>query len=141
MHLMLVNDDGIHAPGIRALCAAAAAAGHRVSLCAPSREQSGASHSMSFWSQLRPEKVDVPGAEAAYAVDATPATCARFGLYLICLLYTSAREGIEMPETTISTAFSAGSSEESGGAESGIRIAQMAEAAPNGHFQRPLRCV
>ena len=83
MHLMLVNDDGIHAPGIRALCAAAAAAGHRVSLCAPSREQSGASHSMSFWSQLRPEKVDVPGAEAAYAVDATPATCARFGLYLI----------------------------------------------------------
>ena len=41
-----------------------------------------------------------------------------------------------MPETAISTAFSAGSSEESG--ESGIRIAQMAEAAPNGRFQHPL---
>ena len=83
MHLMLVNDDGVRAPGLRALCAAAAAAGHRVSVCAPSGEQSGASHSMSFRRRLRPERADVPGAEAAYAVDATPATCARFGLFLI----------------------------------------------------------
>ena len=41
-----------------------------------------------------------------------------------------------MPETATSAAFSAGSSEESG--ESGIRIAQMAEAAPNVRFRHPL---
>ena len=43
MHIMLVNDDGIHAPGIRALCDAAVAAGHRVSVCAPDCERSAAS--------------------------------------------------------------------------------------------------
>lgn len=83
MHLMLVNDDGIHAPGIRALCDAAVAAGHRVSVCAPDRERSGASHSLTFGRPLKAKKVDFPGAEIAYAADGTPTDCARLGLYLI----------------------------------------------------------
>lgn len=83
MHLMLVNDDGIHAPGIRALCDAALAEGHKVSVCAPDRERSAASHAISLTACLKAEKVDFPGAEAAYAVNGTPADCARLGLYLI----------------------------------------------------------
>jgi len=83
MHLMLVNDDGIHAPGIRALCDAAAAAGHRVSICAPDCERSAASHAISLGRPMRARKVDYPNAEIAYAVDGTPADCARLGLYLI----------------------------------------------------------
>lgn len=82
MHLMLVNDDGYAAPGLRALATALAAAGHRVSVCAPEREQSGASHAMTFRLSLRPRPVEVAGAEAAVAVDASPATCARLGLFL-----------------------------------------------------------
>lgn len=83
MHLMLVNDDGIHAPGLRALCDAATAAGHRVSICAPDCERSAASHSITLRRGLRARKVDYPGAETAYAADGTPADCAGLGLYLI----------------------------------------------------------
>ena len=83
MHLMLVNDDGIHAPGIRALCDAAVAAGHKVSICAPDRERSAASHSITLGRNLTARKIDYPGAETAYAAGGTPADCARLGLYLI----------------------------------------------------------
>ncbi|MGN0801618.1 MAG: 5'/3'-nucleotidase SurE [Candidatus Faecivicinus sp.] len=83
MHLMLVNDDGIHAPGIRALCDAALAAGHRVSVCAPDCERSAASHAITIRGGLRAERIDFPGAETAYAASGTPADCARLGLYLI----------------------------------------------------------
>jgi len=83
MHLLLVNDDGIHAPGIRALCDAAIAAGHRVSLCAPDRERSAASHAITLGAPLTARKIDYPGAEVAYAAGGTPADCARLGLYLI----------------------------------------------------------
>lgn len=83
MHLMLVNDDGLHAPGIRALCDAVLAAGHRVSLCAPDRERSAASHSITLDAPLKVKKIDYPGAEVAYAASGTPADCARLGLYLI----------------------------------------------------------
>lgn len=83
MHIMLVNDDGIYAPGIRAMCDAAIAAGHEVSVCAPDRERSAASHAITLRDALRAEKVDVPGAKVAYAVNGLPADCARLGLYLI----------------------------------------------------------
>lgn len=83
MHLMLVNDDGIHAPGIRALCDAATAAGHRVSISAPDRERSAASHAISLADSLKAERIDYPGAETAFVVNGTPADCARLGLFLI----------------------------------------------------------
>ena len=83
MHIMLVNDDGIHAPGIRVLADAAIAAGHRVSVCAPAEERSAASHSITLRGGLKPERVEFYGAEIAYAVDGTPADCARLGLFLI----------------------------------------------------------
>lgn len=83
MHLMLVNDDGIHALGLRALCDAAVAEGHRVSICAPDCERSAASHSITLRRGLRAKKVDYPGAQIAYAADGTPADCASLGLYLI----------------------------------------------------------
>lgn len=83
MHLMLVNDDGIHAPGIRALCDAAVAAGHKVSICAPDRERSAASHAITLGAAMTARKIDYPGADVAYAASGTPADCARLGLYLI----------------------------------------------------------
>lgn len=83
MHILLVNDDGIHAKGIRTLCAMAADAGYRVSVCAPDQERSGASHSFTLGGPLYAKKTDVPGAEVAYSINGTPADCARMGLYLI----------------------------------------------------------
>ena len=82
MNLLLVNDDGVFAPGIRALSLAGRAAGHRVLVCAPDRERSAASHSATLNRPLRAREVEVPGAEIAWAVDGTPADCAHLGLWL-----------------------------------------------------------
>ena len=44
MNILLTNDDGLFAQGIRALAATFADAGHRVWVCAPDRERSASSH-------------------------------------------------------------------------------------------------
>ena len=82
MHIMLTNDDGIFAPGLRELSRAAEAAGHRVTIFAPDSQRSAASHSISLTRPLRAERVPYDGV-AAYAVNGTPADCAKLGLYLM----------------------------------------------------------
>lgn len=79
MHILLVNDDGINAPGLRAL-AAALGEGHRVTVCAPMEERSAVGHGLTVRVPLFAEKREVPGAGAAYAVSGTPADCARLGV-------------------------------------------------------------
>jgi 5'/3'-nucleotidase len=68
--ILLTNDDGVHAPGIRALAAALKPLGD-VQVVAPDREVSACSQSLTL---TRPLRVDVvePG---FYAVDGTPADC------------------------------------------------------------------
>lgn len=71
LEILLTNDDGFDSAGIRALAAALAAAGHRVTLAAPARNASGSS--MGFtWGEVpvRQVTVDPP----VFAVDATPAS-------------------------------------------------------------------
>lgn len=82
MRILLTNDDGILAPGLRALAEAFSGAGHTVYVCAPSRERSGASHSSMIALPLRAKPMDVPGAAMAWAVDSTPSDCASLGLFL-----------------------------------------------------------
>ena len=82
MHILLVNDDGIDAGGMRALGAAALEAGHRISVCAPDRERSAASHSITLTRPLHARSVAFEGAENAWTVDGKPADCAALGLYL-----------------------------------------------------------
>ena len=82
MRILLTNDDGVFAPGIRALAEAFSAAGHGVYVCAPDRERSAASHSVTIGSALHAREVDVPGATRAWAVDGTPSDCASLGLFL-----------------------------------------------------------
>lgn len=83
MHFLLTNDDGVRAPGLRALARACAAAGHRISVCAPDRERSAASHSATLAKPLRADPVAFPGAIRAWAVDGTPVDCAQLGLFLL----------------------------------------------------------
>lgn len=82
MHILIANDDGIFAPGIRALSKAAARAGHRVSVFAPDSQRSAASHSISIDRRLRATRVDYDGLDA-WSVNGTPADCVRLGLYLL----------------------------------------------------------
>lgn len=82
MHIMLTNDDGIFAPGLRELSKAAVAAGHRVTIFAPDSQRSAASHAISLTKPLKVERVPYDGI-AAYSVNGTPADCAKLGLFLL----------------------------------------------------------
>lgn len=82
MHILIANDDGIFADGIRALAKAATAAGHRVTIFAPDTQRSCASHALTLKPALHATPVEYEGGLTAYAVDGTPADCVRLGLYL-----------------------------------------------------------
>ncbi len=76
MHLLLCNDDGVNARGIRTLARNLADAGHRVTIVAPSEERSGQSHAMTFFRPVMVQKLS----EGVYAVHGTPADCAAIAL-------------------------------------------------------------
>ena len=52
MHILLTNDDGIHAPGLWSLYRALAAK-HTVTVVAPDRERSAVGHAMTLQQPLR----------------------------------------------------------------------------------------
>jgi 5'-nucleotidase len=82
MHIFLVNDDGIHAPGIRALTEACARRGHEVTVCAPHTERSASSHRITLAEPIYAREVDfnLPNVRA-WSISGTPADCVRLGLY------------------------------------------------------------
>ena len=82
MNILLTNDDGIFAPGLRALAGTFSEAGHRVFVCAPDQERSAASHSATFGRPLQAREVPFDRAERAWATDGTPSDCAALGLFL-----------------------------------------------------------
>ncbi len=77
VRVLLSNDDGVHAAGLRTL--AAAFEGDEVWVVAPDREQSASSHSISLHRPLRMTEV----APRWYAVDGTPTDAAYMGLNLV----------------------------------------------------------
>jgi 5'-nucleotidase len=76
MRILIVNDDGIKAEGLRALVTWARRLGE-VSVFAPAVEQSGKSISLELHNSFKAHKVDYEGAVEAYAVESTPADCVR----------------------------------------------------------------
>jgi len=73
--ILVTNDDGVHAPGIRALAAGLDGAGE-IWLVAPDREASASSQSLTLKHPLRAEKVEARG----FAVDGTPADCVNLAI-------------------------------------------------------------
>jgi 5'-nucleotidase len=76
MHIMVTNDDGIHAPGILALSQALRELGE-VTVVAPDRERSAAGHSLTLHSPLRVFELR----DGFYAVDGTPTDCVNMGIH------------------------------------------------------------
>lgn len=74
MRILLSNDDGVHASGLRAL--AAAFPGDDVWVVAPDREQSASSHSISLHRPLRLHEVG----PRRFSVDGTPTDAVYMGL-------------------------------------------------------------
>jgi 5'-nucleotidase len=82
MKLLVGNDDGMFAPGIRALADTLAAAGHQVSVVCPDRERSATGHGLTIHKPLRAEQIEGvfhPAVEA-WACSGTPADCIKLAL-------------------------------------------------------------
>jgi 5'-nucleotidase len=75
LHILISNDDGVLAHGIGVLADVCRSVG-RVTVVAPDREQSGASHSLTLQRPLRP----VSRGDAVYQVDGTPTDCVLLAL-------------------------------------------------------------
>lgn len=69
--ILVTNDDGINAPGLKVLEKVARALSHDVWVVAPEMEQSGAGHSLTLRRPLQVRKI----AERRFAVDGTPTDC------------------------------------------------------------------
>ena len=76
MDILVTNDDGVQAAGIRALAEALAPLGS-VSIIAPDREQSAMSHALTLHRPLRVQKI----AEGILSVDGTPTDAVLLGVH------------------------------------------------------------
>jgi 5'-nucleotidase len=71
MRILISNDDGIHAPGLKILEEIASTLSKDVWVVAPESEQSGASHSLTLTLPLRVRKIKAK----RFAVTGTPTDC------------------------------------------------------------------
>ncbi|MDE2148881.1 MAG: 5'/3'-nucleotidase SurE [Gammaproteobacteria bacterium] len=75
MRILLSNDDGCMAPGLRCLARCLSAA-HELTVVAPDRNRSGASNSLTLLNPLRVQRHD----DGVYGVDGTPTDCVHLAL-------------------------------------------------------------
>ncbi len=75
MNILLVNDDGVHAPGIRELYHALKS-NHNVIILAPITERSATGHTITLDNPLRLTKIE----ESIYALSGYPADCSLMGI-------------------------------------------------------------
>ena len=71
MRILVTNDDGIHAPGLKALEKIAKSLSDDVWVVAPDTEQSGASHSLTLTLPIRVRQIN----RRKFAVRGTPTDC------------------------------------------------------------------
>jgi 5'-nucleotidase len=80
MRILVSNDDGIFAPGIKVL-AETLATEHEVYVIAPDRERSANGHALTLHKPLRAEEMDLfKGVKAAWQVNGTPSDCVKLGV-------------------------------------------------------------
>ncbi len=79
MNILLTNDDGIYAVGLRALYTAFVEAGHTVYAVAPLTEQSAVSNSLTVFNALRTKEI-VDCEFSGLGVHGTPADCVKLAL-------------------------------------------------------------
>lgn len=75
MHILISNDDGYQAPGIRVLTEALAAVA-RITVVAPDRDRSGASNSLTLDQPIRAQQLD----NGVTRVEGTPTDCVHLAI-------------------------------------------------------------
>ncbi|WP_261997359.1 5'/3'-nucleotidase SurE [Stenotrophomonas sp. Ste96] len=76
MRILVSNDDGVDAPGIKMLATVLRDAGHEVTVVAPDRDRSGASNSLTLDLPIRMKRVD----HYTCSVAGTPTDCVHLAL-------------------------------------------------------------
>ena len=76
MRILVSNDDGVDAPGIRILAEGLRGAGHEVWVVAPDRDRSGASNSLTLDLPIRTKQLD----PHTIRVNGTPTDCVHLAL-------------------------------------------------------------
>lgn len=100
MRILVTNDDGIHAPGLKVLEAVARGLSKDVWIVAPEHEQSGASHSLTLTQPLRLRQIN----SRKFAVRGTPTDCVMMAVHEImkdkrpALLLSGVNRGSNMGE-------------------------------------------
>lgn len=80
MFILVTNDDGIEAPGIKCLAVSLKEIGDVV-VVAPERERSAVGHAITMHKPLRAVTVDYYGTDVrAWAVNGTPSDCVKLGV-------------------------------------------------------------
>lgn len=80
--LLLVNDDGIKADGMRALVEALRGKAEMY-IFAPDSQKSATSHSITIGGKLTYSEVSYDGVEKAFSIDGTPGDCVKMGLKVL----------------------------------------------------------
>ncbi|PZT40172.1 5'/3'-nucleotidase SurE, partial [Stenotrophomonas maltophilia] len=76
MRILVSNDDGVDAAGIRMLASVLREAGHEVTVVAPDRDRSGASNSLTLDLPIRLKRID----HYTVSVAGTPTDCVHLAL-------------------------------------------------------------
>ncbi|BAZ10631.1 stationary-phase survival protein SurE [Calothrix sp. NIES-4071] len=85
MKLLISNDDGVSALGIRTLANTLALSGHEVTVVCPDRERSATGHGLTLHQPIRAEIVESlfhPNVKA-WACDGTPSDCVKLALWAL----------------------------------------------------------
>lgn len=80
--ILVTNDDGIYAPGIKALWRAMSEIGD-VTVVAPENEMSAVGHAITLSDPLRVDEIKRSDGFTGYAVGGTPADCVKIGVQSI----------------------------------------------------------
>lgn len=95
MNILISNDDGINASGIKAL-SEAIGKDYNVYVAAPDRERSAAGHSITLTTPLRVDEIEpLNGSKKSWSVTGTPGDCVKIALNAIL-------KPEEMPDLIIS---------------------------------------
>lgn len=82
LQLLIANDDGIFALGVRTLANTLAAAGHQVTVVCPDRERSATGHGLTLHQPIRAEIIEgiFHPQVTAWSCSGTPSDCVKFAL-------------------------------------------------------------
>ena len=83
MLILLTNDDGVYAPGLKAM-ERELRRHAEVCLVAPQVEQSGVGHSITFLNPLIAQEVFEGELRRGWAVEGSPADCVKIGVFEFC---------------------------------------------------------